>query len=424
MGSDSLLVEQLQASTAVQHALAGCFLQPGLDGHSGPKQLIVNCGDYLQLWEIVDGSVEFQQNFHLFERVEHIDLVPSSLQLFGPDSTDALLVFTFDGRCALFRLLPQPQPQQYQQRKPTAIHAVNGRRDLVLTEAACLALPLPNLRAALLPKRLEGVCSSGIAPVARRIAAATGARGVVVAAIHMDLLHVITLHAAPSEGEHPLLLCTAVPIADTPLYGMPPGLHMLHTAGPRPWSRPLDCGLEVLPLPNAAVAAAVVPSVQRYLPYDTSSAAVATTTVEKGKKEQIEPEEEEEDYSGLLFVGSSSSNSQVLAVPAACTSPACRPAAAAAAAAAAATSGQPSAAAPSTRPARSPLRWPLAEVAAIKSLGPVMDAVVVPDAEGCDDPWLVASCGHGPVGRLIRGRMAAGLQPYMEEGPQVPVSFP
>ncbi|GFR44424.1 hypothetical protein Agub_g5663, partial [Astrephomene gubernaculifera] len=231
MESDSLLVEQLQASTAVQRALAGCFIRPSLDGHSGPKQLIVNCGDHLQLWEVVDGSVELQQNFHLFERVEHIDLVPSSLQLFGPDSTDALLVFTFDGRCTLFRLLSQPQPQQYQQRKPTAIHAVNRPRDLVLTEAACLALPLPNLRAALLPKRLEGVCSSGVAPVARRIAAATGARGVVVAAIHMDLLHVITLHAAPAEGEHPLLLCTAVPIADTPLYGMPPGgdpLELLH----------------------------------------------------------------------------------------------------------------------------------------------------------------------------------------------------
>lgn len=68
-------------------------------------------------------------------------------------------------------------------------------------------------------------------------------------------------------------------------------------------------------------------------------------------------------------------------------------------------------------------RWPLAEAAALKSLAPVQDAVVVPGSgSGSDDPWVVASCGVAPAGRLARMRMAFGLRPYMADGPEVPVS--
>lgn len=132
--------------------------------------------------------------------------------------------------------------------------------------------------------------------------------------------------------------------------------------------------------------------------------------------------------------------------------------------------------APGAAPPVSPPRWPLAELAAIKSLAPVMDVAVVPCAEGernvvvqgragtiprwghstavpgegpscgpqrpvprwllmlklaprrptclpkgSDDPWVVASCGTGAAGRLVRMRLAAGLQPYMADGPEVPV---
>ena len=67
--------------------------------------------------------------------------------------------------------------------------------------------------------------------------------------------------------------------------------------------------------------------------------------------------------------------------------------------------------------------WPLLESAAIKSLAPIQDMVVVAGAaQGSDDPYIVASCGVAPAGRLARIRMAFGLRPYMADGPEVPVS--
>ena len=72
----------------------------------------------------------------------------------------------------------------------------------LLVEVAYLTLPLPHMRDGLMPKRLQSVCSSGVAPVSRRLSATSGARGVVVVAAHVGLLHVVTLHAsAASSGE-------------------------------------------------------------------------------------------------------------------------------------------------------------------------------------------------------------------------------
>ena len=124
-----------------------------------------------------------------------MDLVPSSLRLFGPDSTDALLIFIDDGRCALFTLIRQA-------RLPAAPSMPSSPDRFLLVEVAYLTLPLPHLRDGLMHTRLQGVCSSGVAPVSRRLSATSGARGVVVVAAHVGLLHVVTLHAsAASSGE-------------------------------------------------------------------------------------------------------------------------------------------------------------------------------------------------------------------------------
>ncbi|KXZ41770.1 hypothetical protein GPECTOR_289g772 [Gonium pectorale] len=171
-----------------------------------------------------------------------MELVPASLQLFGPDSPDSVLAFTFDGRCALFRLLPQRGTTCTGTSGSTsAPHPPSSSRTRYqLTEVACLTLPMPHMRDGLLPKRIQGICCSGVAPLARRTPAGrNGGRGVVAAAAHMGLLHVITLnshhpdaqHGAGGEGEEgdgPLLLCTAVLMSDTPLYGLPPGADPLY----------------------------------------------------------------------------------------------------------------------------------------------------------------------------------------------------
>ncbi|GLC65168.1 hypothetical protein PLESTF_000259500 [Pleodorina starrii] len=255
-------VEEVEPSTAVYNAVRGCFVRStaereGTDGLAS-HQLLVNCGDYLQLWEPVDGSLALQQAFYLFERVEHMDLVPASLGLFGPDSTDAVLLFTFDGRCALFKLELQAHRDQQLPAGSACTAASSTPGPFVLTEVACLVLPVPALRDGLMPKRLGGVCSSGVAPVAKVMAMRSSARGVAVAAIHTGMLHVLTLHlctsgadadagagasasgasgtskggastsAGSSSGggdggdgdQEPLMMCAVVVIQDTPLYGM------------------------------------------------------------------------------------------------------------------------------------------------------------------------------------------------------------
>ncbi|KAG2501513.1 hypothetical protein HYH03_000020 [Edaphochlamys debaryana] len=656
-----ILLEELQPATAALNVVAGSFTKDagGRDRHGetqNAKQLLVNCGDYLQLREPVDGTLEVTQSFHLFERVEHIVAVPASLELWGPASTDSVLLFTVDGRCALFRL--QPRGGLTSASSPSPLPAPRH----ILTEAACLTLPMPPLRESLLPKRLQGVTSTAVARLGPGLAISrAGARGILVAAAHMGALHVITLHPAPSAdatpasaggagsvrgqggdvGNDPLLLCSVVLMTDTPMYdaepgtdplealrfvshvrslallprhprdpGEPPLLAVLHApegtggvgvrldclalhlgvgaappAAPRspgpggvpdlgsdpepvlsvviatgPWVahdlHPTTCllapfggsvtltggggtagtaagaglpagvlafgsravslygrppplaALAADSVPVAAAAAAAVAEAQARAteamaadrledleeraaavfaawfgrdPLDEAAFAAAQATVRREELavydlpglptcvaelapgvfviadsaaglhllhaagpspwcRRLEPGPpglaaaapcvatalgflpgaagapvgaDEEAAAGpggsaaggggggpggLLFAGSSLSNSQVLVVPASLTAPS----------------------APAPAPGGPPLRLPLAEMAAVKSLAPVLDVALVPDAAGAPDPWLVAACGSGSAGRLVRGRLAAGLQPCMSDGPQVP----
>lgn len=250
MADVKLSVEVIEPSTAVYSVVRGCFVHPQAERRdtvaTGLHQLLISYGDFLQLWSNVDGSLEIQQTFYLFEHVEHMDLVPSSLALFGPNSTDAVLFFTFDGRCAIFKL----ELHAYRDQLPAGTTAPSTAGPYVLTEVACLNLPIPKLRDGLLPKRLGGVCSSGVAPVSKLTTLSTTARGVLVAAINMGMLHIFTFHtstvysssakyesAGGSKADasaaisgsgsgitpEPLMMCAVVLIQDTPLYGTPPG---------------------------------------------------------------------------------------------------------------------------------------------------------------------------------------------------------
>jgi hypothetical protein len=231
-----MIVEQLQPSTAVLNAVVGSFVRGaraedasvhrGSSADSPRQQLLANCGDRLLLWaESSDGSLELQQEFPLFEPVEHLELVPAALQLFGSGSCDSLLAFTADGRCSLLYLQPQLETAAV-----AAAHTGAHQPRLLLKEAASLCLPLPPLQGPLLPKRMSGPVASGVFALDPGVHAsrADALRGVLVAAVHTGVLHVLTLHAALGEelgaaDDEALLLCAAVPLAETPLCGLPVG---------------------------------------------------------------------------------------------------------------------------------------------------------------------------------------------------------
>ena len=135
-----------------------------------------------------------------------------------------------------------------------------------------------------------------------------------------------------------------------------------------------------------------------------------------------------------MFLGSRVGNSQVLAVPP--------------------LSNQT----PPHSTASSPtVVWRLSDPALIKSLAPVNDAVPFPDPQGAhrgmepmwmeliglaayhpshlhakalpylclsgaEDASVLVCCGTAPSGRLARVRKAVALEPYLSDGPQVPVS--
>lgn len=226
-----LVVDQLQPATSVKNVIAGNFTTSALVESSyarhaesnPPRQLLVNRGDHLQLWESADGTLEPTQSFQLLEVVEHLDAVPAALGLFGPGGRDGVLAFLADGLCILFEL--QQQSCGGGEAGPSTSPAPAGGR-ATLREVAWLTLPLPYMREALLPKRLEGICSTGLLPVPPSRAA--GACALAVVAAHTGALHVITLSRGPAEpGQQdpgqPLIMCTAVLTSDTPLHGLPPG---------------------------------------------------------------------------------------------------------------------------------------------------------------------------------------------------------
>ena len=125
-----------------------------------------------------------------------------------------------------------------------------------------------------------------------------------------------------------------------------------------------------------------------------------------------------------LFVGSRVCASRLLQLPAVAPTGAlpalergAGPAHVAAAEAAAASNHSHQAHSPATQPA-------LQEVgneAFGSCLGPVFDAVVIPDPCGSGDGRLLACCGAAPHGRLVSARVAAQLCPHIADGPLVPV---
>ncbi|GIL86679.1 hypothetical protein Vretimale_11488 [Volvox reticuliferus] len=225
------------------------------------------------------------------------------------------------------------------------------------------------------------------------------------------------------------------------------GLTLLHAAGSQAWAAqvlPALVGPPPFPCP-------AMPKVVGYLP----TAAVGggggegTALVSEKAGSAQEPD-------GLLFLGSDCSNSQIWLVPAAHIAATAKPPPAPPAppppppppppAPVTSTSAAPGSSQDSPAPkagaadgkeeAQQPqamqtedvllppplpvLHWPVSELAAIKSLAPVTDIAVVPDSSGADDPWLIASCGRNAAGRLVRARLAAGLQAYLSDGPKVP----
>eukprot|EP00798_Chlamydomonas_sp_ICE-L_P021570 gene21570-28564_t len=98
---------------------------------------------------------------------------------------------------------------------------------------------------------------------------------------------------------------------------------------------------------------------------------------------------------GLLFIGSSVGNSQIIQLPLG--------------------SLRFSEPKPESLPP-----WPIVDAAFIKSLAPVQDCIAVPQTQGSDDSSVLVCSGTSPCGRLARARLAAGLQPYVADGPELP----
>jgi hypothetical protein len=136
-------------------------------------------------------------------------------------------------------------------------------------------------------------------------------------------------------------------------------LHVLYLGGSAPWASRLS---STCPTP--------APSVLRYIPPAAPAA------------------------DGMLFVGSTSGSSQLLGLPHGLLSRGTQPV--------------------------SPPALPTLSPALIPSAAPIVDAITVPSGQAPDELQAVLCCGRAPAGRLLRSHLAAGLEPSVLDGPEVP----
>ena len=204
---EGILVDAFQPATAVGAVGAGCFISG-----SPERQLLAAVGDAVQLWQAAPGfsTLQITQTFHLFEAIEQLVLVPADLHLWGSSSPDAVLVFTADQRCSLFRLQEGRQLGLY-----------------TLTEECSLGLFVPTARGeSCQPKRVSGICTSNVnvnvnvTAVGSTSTAQQPSSGVLVVSVFMGVLHVLTLTAGPAK---PSIHAVTVEVADTPLSSLLPG---------------------------------------------------------------------------------------------------------------------------------------------------------------------------------------------------------
>ncbi len=202
------MVDSLQPATAVRAVGCGCFI----DGSPQQQQLLVAVGDVVQLWQAAPGltSLEISQTFHLFEAVEQLVVVPAGLHLWGSNSPDAVLVFTADQHCSLFRLKEGQQP---------GLHVLKAECSLQLVVDTALGESYQ-------PKRVSGICTSHVtAACPVNVPASSTAQqacGVLVVSAFMGVLHVVRLSAGPAK---PSIHVRTVQLADTPLSSLLPGAH-------------------------------------------------------------------------------------------------------------------------------------------------------------------------------------------------------
>jgi hypothetical protein len=126
-----------------------------------------------------------------------------------------------------------------------------------------------------------------------------------------------------------------------------------------------------------------VPSALCYIPAAHASPSTASSTTAASAE-------------GMLFIGSTTGNSQLLSVPAGTLTRTAQPI---------------------TPPAFSTIA-----PAAVPSAAPIVDAIAVPSGHTAHEQQLVLCSGRAPAGRLLRSHLAAGLEPYVLYGPELPGS--
>lgn len=179
----SLLLQPLQAGTAVSSALRGSFLH----GRPEETQLLVVLQDRLQLWAYaLEQGDDLQPcaTFSFAERIEEAVLIPQHGLL---AEQDGVLLFMGDGSCSLFTLDATGVLQQ-------RAHARLGAP--------------PTSSQSLHPARLRGVCTSSayVQPAPR-----AGQPRVLAAALLLQhCVHVVSLMVEPSG--QPQLKADALPL--------------------------------------------------------------------------------------------------------------------------------------------------------------------------------------------------------------------